>query len=247
MKTARRIEDEGNGAAGAALRFASGNELFGEGDDAEDVFRVVSGLVRTCKFQKDGRRQICAFHASGDVFGFETGTEYSLSAEAVNDCTVVPYRRSRLETLAADDRRLTMLLFFSAIQNLARARDHALLLGRRSAVGKMAGFLVESASRADDPVVVDLAMTRQDIADYLGLTIETVSRTFTQFERDALIELSTSRRVRLMDLARLRRLEACEDGWLDPITNASKKHRQASTPSRRPGCYAGTAYQSPAE
>ena len=121
---------------------------------------VVSGLFRTCKFQSDGRRQICAFHASGDVFGFETGTEYSLSAEAVNDCTVIPYRRSRLETLAADDRRLAMLLFSYAIQSLVSARDHALLLGRRSAVGKMAAFLVESANRADDPVVVDLAMTR---------------------------------------------------------------------------------------
>ncbi len=236
MQTARRIEDAGNGVAGPALRFACGNELFGEGDDADDVFRVVSGVVRTCRFQNDGRRQICAFHARGEVFGFEPGTEYSLSAEAVSDCTVVPYRRSRLETLAAEDRRLAMLLFSYAIQSLARARDHALLLGRRSAVGKMAAFLVESAERSRDPLVIELAMTRQDIADYLGLTIETVSRTFTQFERDGLIGLSTSRRVRLVDLPRLRRLDACDEGAADPIASVPTKERPASMPPSRPGC-----------
>lgn len=243
MQSARRIEDARNGVAGPALRFACGNELFGEGDDADDVFRVVSGMVRTCRFQSDGRRQICAFHACGDVFGFEPGTEYSLSAEAVSDCTVVPYRRRRLEQLAVDDRRLSVLLFSYAIQSLARARDHALLLGRRSAVGKMAAFLVESAERSADPVVVELAMTRQDIADYLGLTIETVSRTFTQFERDALIQLPTSRRVRLTDLPRLRRLDACEAGASEPIARMSTKGLRASTRSSSP---VGPATASPA-
>ena len=232
-KTYRRCEER---LAGPALRFACGNELFGEGDDAEDVFRVVSGVVRTCRFQSDGRRQICAFHSRGDVFGFEPGTEYSLSAEAVSDCTVVPYRRNRLERSAIEDRRLSVLLFSYAIQSLARARDHALLLGRRSAVGKMAAFLVESAERSADPVVVDLAMTRQDIADYLGLTIETVSRTFTHFERDALIQLPTSRRVRLVDLPRLRRLDACEEGAAEPGTRTSMKGPRAPTPSSRRTC-----------
>ncbi len=205
---AMRMEDARNSILGSVMHYTPGNELFGEGDDAENVFKVVSGVVRTCKFMNDGRRMIYAFYSRGDIFGFEVGTVHSLSAEAVSDCTVVLYRRNRLKKLALNDERLSILLFTHVLQSLAKAQEHWLLLGRRSAIGKIAAFLVERVECSVDHQVVELEMTRQDIADYLGLTIETVSRTFTQLERDALIELPTSRRVRLKDLPRLRQLDS---------------------------------------
>ena len=205
---AMRMEDARNSILGSVTHYAPGKELFGEGDDAEDVFKVVSGVVRTCKFMNDGRRMIYAFYAGGDIFGFELGATHSLSAEAVSDCTIISYRRKRLEKLASTDERLSVLLFSHILQSLAKAQEHWLLLGRRSAMGKIAAFLMERVDCSADRQVVDLEMTRQDIADYLGLTIETVSRTFTQLERDALIDLPTSRRVCLKDLPRLRQLDA---------------------------------------
>ena len=205
---ATSMENARNSVLGSVVHYGSGKELFAEGDSAEDVYKVVSGVVRTCKFMGDGRRLIYAFYASGDIFGFEVGAVYSLSAEAVCDCTIISYRRTRLDSLASKDERLSILLFGYVLQSLAKAQDHWLLLGRRSAMGKIAAFLVERLECSTNQQIVELEMTRQDIADYLGLTIETVSRTFTQLEREALIEMPTSRRVRLTDVARLRGLDS---------------------------------------
>ncbi len=193
---------------GPVMNFVSDNEIYAEGDAATCFYKVVSGVVRTCKFLSDGRRQIDGFHVAGDVFGFESGTDHRLSAEAVSHCVVVPYRRRGLAALAAADERLAGQLFSYAMQCLERAQGHSLLLGRRGAAQKLAAFLLEQADRRPEGGVVDLAMTRQDIADYLGLTIETVSRTLSQFERDGVISLPTARRIRLTDLAALRDLNA---------------------------------------
>ena len=198
------MENARNSILGSVVHYAPGKELFSEGDVAEDVFKVVSGVVRMCKFMKDGRRLIYAFYARDDIFGFEAGAVYSLSAEAVCDCTIISYRRTRVDTLASHDERLSVLLFSYVLQSVATGRNHWLLLGRRSAIGKIAAFLVERLDCSGNERIVDLEMTRQDIADYLGLTIETVSRTFTQLEREALIEMSSARRVRLINLAKLR-------------------------------------------
>jgi CRP/FNR family transcriptional regulator, nitrogen fixation regulation protein len=197
------------GNAGAAVRhYTADSEIYAEGDDANFFYKVASGVVRTCKFLSDGRRQIDAFHVAGDVFGFETSSEHRLSAEAVSDCTLIPYRRRGFESLASRDDRVAGQLFSYAMRCLERAQDHSLLLGRRSAPQKLAAFLLEMAERRTDEGVIELAMTRQDIADYLGLTIETVSRTLSQFEREGVIELPTARRVRLRDLEALRSLNA---------------------------------------
>jgi CRP/FNR family nitrogen fixation transcriptional regulator len=193
---------------GPVMHFTQDSEIYGEGDAAEGFFKVVSGVVRTCKFLNDGRRQIDAFHVAGDVFGFEAGKEYRLSAEAVSDCTVVSYRRRGLDKLAADNSALSQQLFFYAIRNMTRAQDHSLLLGRKSAVEKVAAFLMEWAQHSPGTRTVTLAMTRQDIADYLGLTIETVSRTLSHLERGAVIELPTARQIRLKNPAALRDLNA---------------------------------------
>jgi len=195
-------------AVGTVLNFSQDREIYGEGDKAEIFYKVVSGVVRTCKFLSDGRRQIDAFYIAGEVFGFEPGKEYRLSAEAVSDCTLIAYRRQGVEKLAAGNDVLSQQLFSYALHSMARAQEHSLVLGRRSAVEKVAAFLMEWAQRSASSQTVALAMTRQDIADYLGLTIETVSRTLSQLERDAVIELPSARQIRFKDRAALRDLNS---------------------------------------
>jgi len=207
MKTIEASSPGGLQPSGAAQHFTQDRGIYGEGDSAGIFFKVMSGVVRTCKFLSDGRRQIDAFYVPGDIFGFELGREHTLSAEAVCDCTVVPYRRRGSET-PHDDEVMSQELFPYAMRSLARAQEHSLLLGRRSAVEKVAAFLIEWASHTGEGDVVSLAMTRQDIADYLGLTIETVSRTLSQLERDAFIELPSARQIRLKDVTALRGLNA---------------------------------------
>ena len=193
---------------GTLLTLGKGEELFAESDEAECFYKVVTGTVRSYKLLSDGRRQIDAFYGAGEVFGFEAGPEHRLSAEAVSECTVIPYRRRGFDSLAGRDERVAGQLFSYVMRCLERSQDHSLLLGRRSAAQKMAAFLLEMASRRPGVAVIELAMTRQDIADYLGLTIETVSRTLSQFERDGLISLSSARRVCLNDLPGLRDLNS---------------------------------------
>jgi len=195
-------------ALGPVLNFAQNRDIYEEGDEADIFYKVVSGVVRTCKFLGDGRRQIDAFHIAGDLFGLEMRHSHSLCAEAVSGCTVISYRRRGIEALAANDEVLSRQLFLYAMRNLARAQEHSLLLGRGSAVEKVAAFLIEVSEPMPDAKVISLAMTRQDIGDYLGLTVETVSRTFSQLEREAFIELPSARQIWVKDRDALRRLNA---------------------------------------
>jgi CRP/FNR family nitrogen fixation transcriptional regulator len=209
--TATRVaskDEEPLRSLGAVVRVPEGREVFAEGDDTDVFYRVISGVVRVCKFLSDGRRQIEAFHVAGDIFGFELGGERVLSAEAVSDCTLVSYRRRSVESLAEKNESVSRHLFQYAMQNLARAQGHSLLLGRRGAAEKVASFLLDWAEHSGDKRVAHLAMTRQDIADYLGLTIETVSRSLSQFERDGVITLANTREVRLKNLEALEDLAA---------------------------------------
>ncbi len=194
------------GLTGSVVNFSQDREIYAEGAAANSFYKVVSGVVRTCKFLSDGRRQIDAFYQAGDIFGIESDGPHSLSAEAVSDCTLISYRRRGVDVTAggpAADK-----LFAHIMQRLARAQEHALLLGRRSAMEKVAAFLVDWADNSTDGKLASLAMTRQDVADYLGLTIETVSRTLSQLERDGLIDMPTARQIRLTDLRALRDLNA---------------------------------------
>jgi len=195
-------------AAGCVVEMGVGREIFAEGGDTETFYKVISGVVRTYRLLSDGRRQIEAFHTSGDVFGFEMGEERSLSAEAVNDCTMICYRRRNIECLAQKDHGVSQHLFRIAMQNLAEAQSHSLLLSRRGAVERVAAFLLAWSRQFGKARLIPLAMTRQDIADYLGLTIETVSRSLSQLERDGVIALPGIREVRLNDIAALQNLAA---------------------------------------
>jgi CRP/FNR family nitrogen fixation transcriptional regulator len=182
---------------GSVRNWAQDQEIFSEGDSAEYFYKVVSGVVRTCKFLVDGRRQIDGFHILGDIFGLEPGAQYRLSAEAVSDCTVIAYRKTKPGLLVAHDQNLSQELLSFAMQGMARAQEHSLLLGRRSAMEKVAAFLLDWAKKSKHHGLVNLAMTRQDIADYLSLTIETVSRTLSQLERENVIDLPSIRQVRV--------------------------------------------------
>lgn len=194
--------------SGPVLAFSADRRIYAEGDEARSYYKVVSGVVRTCQFLSDGRRQIDAFHLAGDVFGFECGAAHRLSAEAVSNCTVIAYRRRGMETVIAADDRIARQFFAYAMTCLEQTREHCLLLGRGSAAQKIAAFLTEMADRGEAATVLALPMSRQDIADYLGLTIETVSRTLSQMERDGTIALPSTRKVVLKNRRLLEDLNA---------------------------------------
>jgi CRP-like cAMP-binding protein len=192
---------------GALMPFGRNAEIYGENEPAEYLYKVVSGSVRTYKVLVDGRRQIGAFYLPGDIFGLETGEEHTFSAEAITDCKVIVIKRSAVIALAARDNDVAHEMWQLTARELQRVQDHSLVL-IKSAQERVAGFLLEMADRAAAESAVDLPMSRQDIADYLGLTIETVSRTLTQLEREAAIEVPTSRRIVLRDRSALSRLNS---------------------------------------
>jgi CRP/FNR family nitrogen fixation transcriptional regulator len=195
-------------AAGSVIEVAEGHEICAEGSEADTFFKVLSGVVRVCKFLHDGRRQIEAFHVAGEIFGIELGGERLLSAEAVSDCSLVVYRRRNVEQLAKNDQAVSHQLFSYAMQGLARAQNHSLLLGRRGAAEKLASFLLDWTAQTAANGSTHLAMSRQDIADYLGLTIETVSRSMSQFERDGVIGLMGPRHVQVLNRTALKQVAA---------------------------------------
>jgi CRP/FNR family nitrogen fixation transcriptional regulator len=190
---------------GAPMPFSRNAEIYGENEPADYIYKVISGAVRTYKVLNDGRRQIGAFYLPGDIFGLEVGEEHSFSAEAVIDCKVLVIKRSTLVSLAGRDTEVARQLWTMAASELQRAQDHIMLL-IKTAQERVAGFLVEMSARNAGASEVELPMSRQDIADYLGLTIETVSRTLTQLENSGAIAVPTSRRIVLRSRGALNRL-----------------------------------------
>jgi CRP/FNR family nitrogen fixation transcriptional regulator len=193
---------------GAPMRFDRNTEIYGQEEPAEYVYLLISGAVRTHKLLSDGRRQIGAFHLPGDVFGLESGPIHRFSAEAISDASIRVAKRATIVAMAARDGDLARDLWTVTAEKLQRAEDHMLLLGRKNAEERVASFLLDMAKRTPSEFVVELPMSRLDIADYLGLTIETVSRTLTQLENRAAIELPSSRRVNLRNRRALQRLDA---------------------------------------
>ena len=176
--------------AGIQRTFARGTELFVEGDASTFFYKVVSGTVRTVKLLADGRRAIDAFYVAGDVFGLERGGSHRLTAEAVEGAAVIAYRRSDFASLMRRDPAVTEAVMAATLANLDRAHEHMVLLGRKTAIERMASFLLDLARRLSCGDRVCLPMQRSDIADHLGLTIETVSRTLTEMVRADLIRLA---------------------------------------------------------
>jgi CRP/FNR family nitrogen fixation transcriptional regulator len=186
---------------GVARSFARDQEIYGEGEAAETVYKVATGAVRLFKVLADGRRQIAEFYLPGDVFGIEAGAERRNTAEALCDTTLIVARRSGL---CAEEQGAP--LWRLALRELQRTHEHVLTLGRRAADERVAGFLIDLAERTGQSATLELPMSRQDMADYLGLTIETVSRTLTQLQADGLIEISACRSIRLKNTAALNQM-----------------------------------------
>jgi CRP/FNR family transcriptional regulator, nitrogen fixation regulation protein len=190
---------------GVPMRFLRNYEIYGEDEPAEFLYQVISGAVRTYRMLDDGRRQICAFYLPGDVFGVEAGESHLASAEAVSDTQVLVIKRSTVMARAEHERDLAKQLWSLTLRELRRVQDHSLVL-IKSAEERVVGFLLEMAGRRASTGAVDLFMSRQDIADYLGLTIETVSRTLTQLAQSGTIVLESARRVVFRNRAMLNQL-----------------------------------------
>ena len=188
---------------GVQIRYAREEEIFGEGEPADYVYKVLSGGVRTYRILRDGRRQIDEFHFAGGCFGIEAGAEHRASAEAITDATVLVARRISLSDLSNQGGEIARHLLQLTVAGLQRTQDHVVLLGRKSACERVASLLLDLDERAGGPRTLDVPMSRQDMADYLGLTIETVSRTLTQLQADGLIQIPASRRIVLSDRAAL--------------------------------------------
>lgn len=166
-------------------------EIVGQGEPARHCYLVVSGCVRTVKFMEDGRRQIGEFLLPGDLFGWEALDEHDFGAEAVTAASLRRYPRQSLDALAEHDQALARRLRALTAGQLRAGRERMLLLGRKTAAERIASFLLEMASRmgAKSGTPIELPMSRADIADYLGLTIETVCRGLTQLRRQEIIAI----------------------------------------------------------
>ena len=174
-------------------KFKPNEEIFGEGESTDYIYRMASGTVRSYRSLGQGRRKIEAFRLRGDIFGLDAGEEREFSAEAIDDVSVLIARRST-SAGAATDCQMMHELWAATARELRRVQQHALLLAMNSRQ-RVACFLLEMSRRLGEPEIVELPMSRQDIADYLGLTIETVSRTITQFETKGIVKLPTSRHI----------------------------------------------------
>lgn len=192
---------------GITQRVEAGQTIVIEGDPVDHYYRILSGTVRLYKAVVDGRRQIIDFLGPRECFGLIDLDHHACSVEAITDVVVIRYPRQRLESAIEDKPDLGRQLLRLASVELSRAQQRMLLLGRKSAEERVASFLLDLTERRRDPgedmACLHLAMSRQDIADHLGLTIETVSRIFTRFRRAGLISLSDRHAVILNDIARL--------------------------------------------
>jgi CRP/FNR family transcriptional regulator len=199
-------------AVSSLQRKAPGETLFAEGDEADSIYEVVRGLLRLYKLLPDGRRQITGFLSAGHLLGLAPEGVCVYTAEAITEVTLCRYKRAAFDRLIDDVPGFARRLLAVASHELCAAQNQMLLLGRKAATEKVASFLLLMADQqgSNDEGAVDVPMTRSDVADYLGLTVETVSRTLTKLRQDELIALPTPARIEILDRNRLEELAAGE-------------------------------------
>jgi CRP/FNR family transcriptional regulator len=181
-------------------RKAAGELLFSEGDRADSVYEMVSGMVRLFKLLPDGRRQVTGFLTAGQLLGLAPEGTCVFNAEAITEISVCCYKRGAFERLIDEVPGFARRLLAVTSHELHAAQDQMVLLGRKTASEKVASFLLlMAANQRSRENELDVPMTRGDIADYLGLTVETVSRTLTRLRQDGLIALPTPARVLITD------------------------------------------------
>jgi len=165
------------------FKYSKGTEIFGQAKPADYIYQVIEGAVRSHKLLSGGRRQIGAFHLPGDIFGLENSDSHRFTTEAIVDTTVRLVKREGLEREAKNDPAMVRNLINMTTNNLRHVENHLLLLGRQTAPEKVAAFLLEMHGRMKSTGAMALPMSRRDIADYLGLSLETVSRALSAFRR----------------------------------------------------------------
>ncbi|MFN9925452.1 MAG: helix-turn-helix domain-containing protein [Phenylobacterium sp.] len=191
---------------GARKLYTRESAIYDQDDAVELLFRIVRGVVRTTRLTVNGRRQVGDFYYAGEIFGLEPGPAHRFAAEALTDCEVVIVRRASVRAVAGDA-ELDRAILEATRRELERVQEHVVLLGLRGARERVAGFLAAIAHRQDEPQV-DLPMSRQDMADYLGLTIETVSRMLTRLQDDAIVAFPSTRRFEVRRWSELEALAA---------------------------------------
>jgi CRP/FNR family nitrogen fixation transcriptional regulator len=180
---------------------APGTAIYGQGEQAGVLYKIKYGAVRIYRLLADGRRQVVAFHIKGETFGFEAWKVRSFYAEAIAP--------TGLTTVDAEsDGRYSADLMALALRSMVRAQEHLLVIGRQSALEKLAVFLVDLDDRQGHDGVIDLPMTRTDIGDYLGMTIETVSRSFSKLRDMGVLQLRNTRCVEILKGDKLRAISA---------------------------------------
>ncbi|AWK88180.1 helix-turn-helix domain-containing protein [Azospirillum thermophilum] len=210
---ARPVESDPLATVGTLRCVERDMAVFSEGDDADSVYRVVDGMIRLHKLLPDGRRQVVGFLQAGDMLGLSVGGLYIYTAEAVTTSSLRRIPRERLDSLMDEQPALARKLLTTMTTELVAAQDQMLLLGRKTAAEKLASFLIalgkRAAARTPGCRRVELPMSRTDIADYLGLTTETVSRGFTKLKTARLIRLLEGNRVELVDQDALADMAGC--------------------------------------
>jgi CRP/FNR family nitrogen fixation transcriptional regulator len=196
------------GLVASEFSYRKDEEIYGEDEPAEYVYQVIRGAVRTYKLLSDGRRQIGTFLLPEDVFGLESGMTHRLAAEAIIDTTVRLVKRRSLEQVAGSDVQVARKLWTMTAGELRHAEDHMLLLGRKNAMERVANFLLEMDRRLAVAGMMALPMCRRDIGDYLGLTLETVSRALSQLHSEGVLGFSGARQIVLRNRHRLRNMDA---------------------------------------
>jgi CRP/FNR family transcriptional regulator, nitrogen fixation regulation protein len=187
------------------IRYRRGAMIACEGDPSDYAYVVVTGMVRSCRTYRDGSRGIAAFHLPGELFGWSGDPVRSLALEAATDTQVLFLKRRALLAAATQNSRIASYLLAAATNELRSVQEHSLLMSK-SAECRVTAFLIDLSTRLEKTTYLDLPMSRQDMADHLGLTIETVSRTITKLDRSGLIGRATCRALILRNRASLARM-----------------------------------------
>jgi CRP/FNR family nitrogen fixation transcriptional regulator len=197
----------------AEYKYRRRTEIFGAEEPAEYIYQVIEGAVRSYKLLSDGRRQIGGFHLPGDIFGLEDGDLHRFTAEAIVNTTVRFMKRESLERVAKTDLAIVRSILTMTTDNLRHAENHLLLLGRKTSLERVAAFLVEMDRRLAPAGVIALPMNRRDIADYLGLTLETVSRALSTIQKKGFLKFAgqTHREIAVLNPAGLAELAECAE------------------------------------
>lgn len=211
-----------------AEKLAAGEAAFWEGDPASHIVQVVEGCLRLYRILSDGRRAIMGFSFGGEVLGISCLDAYLYTAEAVTPVRVRRLSRSRLQAMTDGSGQLRQHLLTKIFEEMGAAQQHIIVLGQLGAEERVAHFLVSAARRTgadrSRPIVIELPMTRLDIADYLGLTIETICRVLSKLKRDGLISLEGRHRVVLRRLNNLQELASDMDDTELPEQPVAARH-----------------------